>query len=129
MYILKGDNTMAAEKKARKPRTVDPDQRLALVDKQIERFSNLAASREELLQKTEALAAERREALEKTNAKLKALQEKRARIVSLKERREAKAAGIHRPTPKQAELAELAALKQILAEKGMTLDDLKNSLK
>ena len=120
---------MAVEKKARKPRTVDPDQRLALVDAQIDRFEKLSASREDLLQKTEALAAERREALEKTNAKLQALREKRARIVSLKERREAKAAGIHRPTAKQAELAELAVLKQLLAEKGMTLDDLKNSLK
>lgn len=120
---------MSTEKKARKPRTVDPDQRLVLVNAQIDRFEKLAADREELLAKTEALAAERREALEKTNAKLKALREKRARIVSLKERREAKAAGIHRPTTKQAELAELAALKQILAEKGMTMDDLKNSLK
>jgi len=115
-----------AEKKTRKPRTVDPDQRLALVDVQIERFSRLCAEREELLKKTEALAAERREALEKTEEKLKTLQEKRARIVSLKERREAKAAGIKKPTLKQAELAELATIKQLMAEKGLTIDDIKN---
>lgn len=117
-----------AEKKARKPRTVDPDQRLALVDVQIERFTRLSAEREELLKKAELLAAERRESLEKTNAKLQALQEKRARIVSLKERRANKASGVRKNSSKQNELAELAALKQILAEKGLTLDDVKGMI-
>ena len=70
---------MATEKKQRKPRTVDPDQRLVLVNAQIERFEKLAADREELLAKTEALAAERREALAKTNEKLEALRGKRDR--------------------------------------------------
>ena len=120
---------MTAEKKQRKPRTVDPDQRLDLVNAQIERFEKLAADREELLAKTEALAAERREALAKTNEKLEALRGKRDRIINLKERREAKAAGIRRPAVKQADLAELAEIKKLLAEKGMTMADLKNSIK
>lgn len=115
-----------AENKTRKPRTVDPDERLALVNAQIERFSRLAEERAALLEKTESIAAERREALKKTNEKLQALKEKRDRILSLKERRAAKAAGVRRSTPKQSELAELAAVKQLLAAKGMTMDDLKN---
>lgn len=114
-----------ADNKTRKPRTVDPAQRLDLVNAQIDHFSKLIAEREELLKKTEALAAERREALEKTNAKLKALLEKRDRIIDLKERREAKAAGIRKPAAKQAELAEFAALKLLMDEKGMTMDDIK----
>ena len=45
---------MSVEKKQRKPRTVDPDQRLVLVNVQIDRFEKLAAEREELLKKTDA---------------------------------------------------------------------------
>lgn len=119
---------MAKEKKIRKARTVDLDERLKLVDDQIERFSNLVSNRKALLEKTETLAQERREALAKTEQKLSDLQGKRSRIINLKERREAKAAGVRKPSPKQAEMAALAEIKQKMAEKGLTLDDIMSVL-
>lgn len=120
---------MTTEKKARKPRTVDPDERLALVDAEIARFERLIGERIDLLEKTEALAQERRDALAKTQAKLNALQAKRERIISLKERRAKKATGVSKRSVQQAELAEMAEFKRMLAEKGMTLDDVKNIIR
>lgn len=119
---------MATEKKARKPRTVDPDIRLAMVNEQIDHFERLVARRQQLLAETEALAQERRVALEKSQDKLEEQRKKRDRILRLKERREAKAAGIRIPSAKQAELAELASLKEMLAKNGMNIDDVKNMI-
>lgn len=67
-------------------RTTDPDARIAMVEKQIERLETLNASRRELIAKTEEKLNQRKEALRKSEAMLEAARAKRERIIEYKER-------------------------------------------
>ena len=77
----KKNTTAASTAQHRRPRTTDPDARIALVDKQIQRLETLNANRRELIAKTEEKLNQRKEALCKSEAMLENARAKRERIV------------------------------------------------
>lgn len=112
----------------RKPRTIDPDQRLLLANAEIARLEKLVLEREALLGKAEALASIRKQALESTSKKLNAVREKRDRIISLKERRAKKPLPAMDAT-KALERAELFELREKLKKYGKSIDEVLEALK
>ncbi len=108
------------EAKTRKPRTTDPDERIALVDKRIEELNKTIADRRELIAKTEVTQNQRRDALQKNEEMLSDAQAKRARIVASKEAGGTKA--LNRQT-KAEEKAKMAALLEAIKASGKSLDD------
>ena len=66
----KKNTTAASTVQHRRPRTTDPDARIALVDKQIQRLETLNENRRELIAKTEEKLNQRKDALCKSEAML-----------------------------------------------------------
>ena len=117
-----------AEKTVKKPRKQYPDRdaRIAMADEKIEKLEKLNAERRELIEKTEAKLNERKAALAKSEEMLRKVYSRRDKLISAKER---PAAGSEAARAmKAAEKAQLDQLKALLKSKGMTMDDIINSL-
>lgn len=110
------------ETKVRKPRTTDPDARIALVDEQIHRLEKLNESRRELIAQTEKKLNERKEALNKSEIALQNAREKRERIVAFKER--SAMTKEERAARRTAEKAKIAELLDVMKTTGISMDDL-----
>lgn len=108
------------EPKQRKPRTTDPDERIALVDKRIAEMEQTIADRRDLIGKTEITLNQRREALAKTEEMLAAAQAKRERIVGSKKAGSIKA---YNRQVKAEEKAKMEAILEALKASGKSLDD------
>lgn len=121
MPRIKKDGT-PVEIKARKPRTTDPDARIALVDVQIQRLEKLNESRRELIAQTEKKLNERKEALNKSEIALQNAREKRERIVAFKER--GAMTKEERAARRTAEKAKIAELLDVMKTTGISMDDL-----
>lgn len=125
MPRIKKDGT-PVEIKARKPRTTDPDARIALVDVQIQRLEKLNESRRELISQTEKKLNERKEALNKSEIALQNAREKRERIVAFKER--GAMTKEERAARRASEKAKITELLEAMKATGISLDDLISKL-
>ena len=114
-----------AEKKPRK-QYPDRDERIAMADEKIEKLEKLNAERRELIEKTEAKLNERKAALAKSEEMLRKIYSRREKLMAAKERPEAGTEAARKM--KAAEKAQLDQLKALLRSKGMTMDDIINSL-
>lgn len=108
--------------KSRKPRTTDPDARIAMVEKQIERLETLNASRRELIAKTEEKLNQRKEALHKSEDMLENARAKRERIVHFKERRAMSKE--ERAAQRAEEKAKINKLLEALRATGIGVDEM-----
>ena len=118
----KKNATAASTVQHRRPRTTDPDARIALVDKQIQRLETLNANRRELIAKTEEKLNQRKDALCKSEAMLENARAKRERIVAFKERSSMTKA--EKAAMRAEERAKMTALMDALKKKGISLDDI-----
>ena len=126
----KGENDMPrikkdgspVEIKARKPRTTDPDARIALVDGQIQRLEVLNDNRRRLIWQTEKKLKERKDALHRSEIALQNAREKRERIVALKER--GSMTKEERAARRAAEKAKMTELLEAMKATGISMDDL-----
>ena len=123
MPRIKKDGT-PVEIKARKPRTTDPDARIALVDVQIQRLEKLNESRRELI--SQKKLNERKEALNKSEIALQNAREKRERIVAFKER--GAMTKEERAARRASEKAKITELLEAMKATGISLDDLISKL-
>ena len=122
MPRAKKNASVVAAPVQRRRRTTDPDARIAMVEKQIERLETLNASRRELIAKTEEKLNQRKEALRKSEAMLEAARAKRERIIEYKERSAMSKA--EKAALRAEEKAKVSALMDALKKKGITLDDI-----
>lgn len=118
----KKDATTAPKMQHRRPRTTDPDARIALADKQIQRLEALNENRRELIAKTEEKLNQRKTALSKSEAMLENVRAKRERIIAFKER--AAMSKAEKAAYRAEERAKMAALMDALKKKGISLDDI-----
>ena len=120
----KANDAANIEKKARK-QYPDRDTRIAMADQKIEQLEKLNAERRALIEKTEAKLNERKAALVKSEEMLAKVISRREKLVVAKERPVGSEAA---RALKAAEKAQLDQLKAKLKAKGMTMDDIINSL-
>lgn len=120
----KANVAVDAEKKARK-QYPDRDTRIEMADKKIKQLEKLNADRRDLIEKTEAKLNERKAALKKSEEMLAKVVSRREKLVAAKERPVGSEAA---RAQKAAEKAQLDQLKAKLKAKGMTMDDILNSL-
>lgn len=110
------------EIKARKPRTTDPDARIALVDGQIQRLEVLNDNRRRLIWQTEKKLNERKDALHRSEIALQNAREKRERIVALKER--GSMTKEERAAQRAEEKAKINKLLEALKATGIGVDEM-----
>lgn len=116
------------------------EERIVMVDQQIERLNKLNASRAALIEKTEKTLNERKDALDKSTAALEKALAKKERLLEMRnkpaktpsakltpeERQARMAAG---RAAKKAEMEKYAELIAALEENGKSVADLLNELK
>ena len=120
------------------------EERLAAVEKQIERLTKLNAERASLIERTEATLSERRAALAKSEAALEAAKAKKERIIeamnkpvketkpklSPEERAQRRRDALEKAREaKKAEKKKYAALLSAQGGSGKSMDDLLEELK
>lgn len=121
MPRIKKDGS-SVEIKARKPRTTDPDARIALVDGQIQRLEVLNDNRRRLIWQTEKKLNERKDALHRSEIALQNAREKRERIVALKER--GSMTKEERAAQRAEEKAKINKLLEALKATGIGVDEM-----
>ena len=103
----------------------DRDTRIEMADKKIAQLEKLNADRRDLIEKTETKLNERKEALMKSEEMLKKVIARRNKLIAAKERPiDSEAAR----ALKAEEKAQIEMLKAKLREKGMSMEDIINSL-
>lgn len=117
----KKNTTAASTVQHRRPRTTDPDARIALVDKPDSAFGNAQATAR-IVAKTEEKLNQRKDALCKSEAMLENARAKRERIVAFKERSSMTKA--EKAAMRAEERAKMTALMDALKKKGISLDDI-----
>ena len=101
----------------------DRDTRIAMAEAKIEQLEKLNAERRALIEKTAAKLEARRAALASSEEQLAKAVSRRDRLIAAKSR----PAGTS-SSARNAEKAQIAQLKQLLASKGKTIDYIINSL-
>ena len=130
MYIIEISKGMGVEtmpRKAKKPVEVKtrkqyPDRatRIAMADEKIQRLEKLNEERRQLIAKTEAKLNDRKESLTKSEAELEKVKARRERMIAMQDR----PAASESRKARSAEKAELEKLRALLAEKGVTAEEL-----
>lgn len=115
---------MPNSKKQRKPYPTY-EERIAAIETKTESVAKLIASREVLVAETKKKLAERIAALEHAKDELAALQEKKARIIENKAKKESLAKA---RAARKVEKEKRDALMAKLAESGKTIDDILSML-
>ncbi len=130
MYIIEISKGMGVEtmpRKAKNPVEVKtrkqyPDRatRIAMADEKIQRLEKLNEERRQLIAKTEAKLNDRKESLTKSEAELEKVKARRERMIAMQDR----PAASESRKARSAEKAELEKLRALLAEKGVTAEEL-----
>ena len=130
MYIIEISKGMGVEtmpRKAKNPVEVKtrkqyPDRatRIAMADEKIQRLEKLNEDRRELIAKTEVKLNDRKESLTKSEAELEKVKARRERMIAMQDR----PAASESRKARSAEKAELEKLRALLAEKGVTAEEL-----
>ena len=105
-----------------KTRKQHPDRatRIAMADEKIQRLEKLNEERRQLIAKTEAKLNDRKESLTKSEAELEKVKARRERMIAMQDR----PAASESRKARSAEKAELEKLRALLAEKGVTAEEL-----
>ena len=108
-----------------KTRKQYPDRatRIAMADEKIQRLEKLNEERRQLIAKTEAKLNDRKESLTKSEAELEKVKARRERMIAPPGADDRPAASESRKA-RSAEKAELEKLRALLAEKGVTAEEL-----
>ena len=105
-----------------KTRKQYPDRatRIAMADEKIQRLEKLNEERRQLIAKTEAKLNDRKESLTKSEAELEKVKARRERMIAMQDR----PAASESRKARSAEKAELEKPRALLAEKGVTAEEL-----